>query len=112
MPTSAQPTVAQSQLVLSSPAFDDGGPIPERHSCDGEGLSPSLAWGQVPAGTVELAITVTDPDAGGFVNWVVTGVDPAEVAIGDGGVSDGHRDRNRALASSNSFRRRSWRVEE
>ena len=60
-----------------------------RHTCDGERLSPPLGWGQVPAGTVELAITMTDPDAGGFVHWVVSSIDPAIVGISDGTLPEG-----------------------
>ena len=55
---------------LSSTAFSDGGDIPSRYTCDGENVSPDLAWRGVPDGTVALTLTVTDPDARGFVHWV------------------------------------------
>jgi hypothetical protein len=58
-------------FVLSSPSFAEGGAIPVKHSCDGENLSPALAWEGAPQGTVSVALVVDDPDARGFVHWVV-----------------------------------------
>jgi Raf kinase inhibitor-like YbhB/YbcL family protein len=78
-------------LTLESPDFVDGGPIPQVHSsCDGENLSPALTWSGVAPDTVELAITVVDPDAPGepFVHWVVTGIDPIVTGFGDGGLPE------------------------
>ena len=50
---------------LLSTAFDDGGPIPSRFTCDGANASPDLTWSGAPDGTRALALIVTDPDAGG-----------------------------------------------
>ncbi|MGW2958883.1 YbhB/YbcL family Raf kinase inhibitor-like protein [Streptomyces sp. NPDC001220] len=51
-------------FALTSPAFEDGSPIPERHRgrLFGANISPALAWTPPPAGTVELALVVQDPD--------------------------------------------------
>ncbi len=35
-------------MALTSPAFAPGGAIPERHTCDGENLSPPLAVAGAP----------------------------------------------------------------
>jgi Raf kinase inhibitor-like YbhB/YbcL family protein len=50
-----------------------GNQIPATFTCDGAGGSPQLAWSAPPAGTVSLALIVTDPDAPGrtFVHWVL-----------------------------------------
>jgi Raf kinase inhibitor-like YbhB/YbcL family protein len=72
---------------LFSGAFVDGGAIPARYTCAGEGVSPPLSWTAVPA-AAELALVVRDPDAGGFVHWVVTGIDPAALGFGEGGVPE------------------------
>lgn len=64
-------------LTLTSPAFAEGGAIPREFTCDGANVSPPLAWSGVPAGTVVLALIVDDPDAGGFIHWVVYDIDPA-----------------------------------
>jgi Raf kinase inhibitor-like YbhB/YbcL family protein len=60
-------------LKLTSTAFDEGGAIPVRHTCDGEDISPPLAWSGVPDGTKTLALVADDPDAprGTWVHWVV-----------------------------------------
>jgi hypothetical protein len=74
-------------MTLTSALFTDGQTIPTRSTCDGEGLSPPLAWTGQPAGTVEFALTTEDPDApsGTFVHWVLWGV-PASVHELDEGV--------------------------
>ena len=79
---------AAAPIALSSSAFAVGGPIPIEHTCDGAGVSPPLAWGAVPESTVELAITVIDSDANGFVHWVVTRLAPNVQALAVGIVPD------------------------
>jgi len=56
---------------LTSTAFTPGGSIPRRFTCDGEGGSPDLAWSGAPDGTGALVLIVDDPDANGFVHWIV-----------------------------------------
>ena len=58
-------------FVLSSPSFAEGGAIPARHTCDSADLSPALTWEGAPRGTVAFALIVDDPDARGFVHWVI-----------------------------------------
>ena len=50
-------------LVLSSSAFRPNQPIPARYTCDGEDLSPPLAFAGMPSATKSLALIVDDPDA-------------------------------------------------
>jgi hypothetical protein len=76
-------------MRLSSPAFDDGDPIPERHGYDFENVSPPLSVSGVPDEAVSLALIVDDPDAtepAGKVwdHWVVWNVDPETTGIGAG----------------------------
>ena len=74
-------------MELSSSAFADGRPIPRRHSCEGEDLSPPLAWSAVPEDAVSLALIVDDPDApvGAFTHWLAWGMSPADRGLGEGG---------------------------
>lgn len=60
-------------MRLTSTAFEDGGTIPRRHTCDDEDVSPALEWEGAPAGTVSFALVVHDPDAprGDWVHWVI-----------------------------------------
>ena len=67
-----------SQTIrLTSPAFEEGQPIPQKFAVAGENRSPPLQWGDVPAGTKELALIVDDPDAPTaepWVHWVIYGL--------------------------------------
>jgi Raf kinase inhibitor-like YbhB/YbcL family protein len=61
-------------FTLSSPAFASGAPIPLQYAstyAGGGDVTPPLRWSGVPAGTVELALIMTDPDAFGFVHWII-----------------------------------------
>ena len=50
-------------IKLESPAFEDNGPIPDRNTAYGEGLSPPLAWRDLPPATASLVLLVEDADA-------------------------------------------------
>jgi Raf kinase inhibitor-like YbhB/YbcL family protein len=65
-------------MDLTSPDFEEGDPIPRKHTCDGADAPPELHWSGVPSGVVELALTCEDPDAPGatFVHWVAWAIDP------------------------------------
>ena len=58
-------------FALTSTSFDPGGAIPRRFTCDGEDVSPELSWSSAPDGTAALTLIVDDPDANGFVHWIV-----------------------------------------
>ncbi|MFB6121384.1 MAG: YbhB/YbcL family Raf kinase inhibitor-like protein, partial [Halobacteriaceae archaeon] len=68
-------------LELTSPAFDDGEPIPERHGYTEADVNPPLSIDGVPDDAESLALVVDDPDArepAGKVwdHWVVWNMDP------------------------------------
>jgi Raf kinase inhibitor-like YbhB/YbcL family protein len=87
-PGATEPAPEPPALTLTSPAFADGEPIPVRFTCDGENVSPPLAWTGVPDDAAELALIVNDPDAGtdGFVHWVMWGFPAEDAAIAAGKV--------------------------
>lgn len=62
-----------SKFILTSPAFKNGESIPSKYTCDGEDLSPPLAWTDPPQGTASFALLVDDPDApvGDWVHWLL-----------------------------------------
>lgn len=69
---------------LSSTVFQDGAPIPSRHTCEGDDTSPPLAWSGAPAGTRSFALIVDDPDAPDpaaprmtWVHWVLYNLPPS-----------------------------------
>src|SRR5262245_60852968 len=49
-------------LTLTSSAFEPGGAIPSKYTCEGDNVSPPLAFADAPAGP-SLALIVDDPDA-------------------------------------------------
>jgi Raf kinase inhibitor-like YbhB/YbcL family protein len=61
------------EFRLISPAFVDGGHIPMKFTCDGEGHSPPLTWGGAPEGIRSYALIMHDPDAprGDFTHWLL-----------------------------------------
>jgi Raf kinase inhibitor-like YbhB/YbcL family protein len=60
-------------IKVSSAAFEEGGMIPVKYTCDEEDISPPLAWDSIPEGTKTLALICDDPDApmGTWVHWVL-----------------------------------------
>jgi Raf kinase inhibitor-like YbhB/YbcL family protein len=65
-------------LALTSSAFIHNGPIPKTYTCQGNNISPALAWSDLPKGTKSLALIVDDPDAPDpaapkmtWVHWVL-----------------------------------------
>lgn len=83
-------------FALTSPAFDAGGPIPRRFTCDGDDVSPALAWADAPDGTRSFALICDDPDAPRrtFAHWGVwdipsdwSGLDEGFGNRGGGGVA-------------------------
>lgn len=69
---------ALSEMQLTSTAFESRGPIPARHSGEGDDLSPELEWTRAPDNTEAFAVICHDPDAPlvtpgtyGFVHWVL-----------------------------------------
>ncbi len=72
-------------LVITSPAFMNGGSIPARYTCDAADLSPELRWAGEPPKAKSFSLIVDDPDAPDprapqttWVHWVVYDI-PADV---------------------------------
>lgn len=91
-PTSSSPGPSASEpagtgFTVQAP-WADGGEIDPRHTCDGDDISPALSWSGVPDDAVELAIVMLDDDAvatgdGGFIHWVVAGIDPSITEVAE-----------------------------
>ena len=50
-------------MTLATPAWPDGGAIPERHAQAGEEASPPFTWSAVPDGTASFVLVARDLDA-------------------------------------------------
>lgn len=77
-------------MELTSSAFENGGAIPRKYTCQGNQVSPPLQITGLPEGTVSLVLLVDDPDAvpvAGKVwdHWVVWNIPPT-TTIGEGQV--------------------------
>jgi len=69
----AQEGESQMTLTVTSNAFQDGRKIPVKYTCDGDNLSPQIAWSGAPSGVKSYAVIMDDPDApmGTYVHWVL-----------------------------------------
>lgn len=67
-------------LALKSPAFNNGGYLPEQYTCDGTDRSPPLVWENSPASTQSFVLIMDDPDApmGVWTHWVLFNI-PARI---------------------------------
>ena len=97
---------------LSSDAFEEGGEIPARYTCEGEDVSPPLAWSEPPPGTRSLVLIVDDPDAPDprapkltWVHWVIVGLPPTAGELQPGVEAS-------ALPGSARFGRNDWKRED
>ena len=74
---------AAMAMSLNSPAFKQNGHIPSKYTCEGEDISPPLAWEGVPDGAKSIVLIIDDPDAPDpkapkivWVHWVVYNMPP------------------------------------
>src|SRR5205085_12308745 len=70
-------------LTIRSPDFENGGEIPQLHTCEGKDVSPALELAGAPQGAKSLALVVHDPDAPDpaaprmdYVHWVLYNLPP------------------------------------
>ena len=74
-------TSVATSIAVSSEAFAPGGDIPASFTCDGENVSPPLAWSGASAQA--WALVVDDPDAPGgtYVHWVVVDIPASTTSV-------------------------------
>jgi Raf kinase inhibitor-like YbhB/YbcL family protein len=78
-------------LNLTSTAFAHEGEIPRIHTCQGQDVSPPLAWSGVPANAKSLVLILDDPDAPDpaapkmtWVHWVLYDIPPSATGLPQG----------------------------
>ncbi len=81
-------------LMLRSPAFTNGGRIPQKYTIDGQKASPPLKWDDPPGGTKSFAILMEDLDVpkeygGIFIHWMVHDIPASARELSDGARPDG-----------------------
>jgi len=107
-------------LMLSSPAFQDGGMVPDKYTAASTApVTPPLAWTNTPAGTQSFVLIVHDVDVvmgrglGDNPHWVVFNIPatatslpeglPATATLTDGSVQMGRPGRGGAPATAGYF---------
>ena len=92
----AAPAPAASPMVMTVTGFPDGGQIPVKFSqaapgvAPGEGLSPAIAWTNVPAGTQSFVLNMSDRDvvrnktSADQAHWVVWNIPATATGLPEG----------------------------
>lgn len=91
-------------MNIFSSAFAEGGVIPEKYTCRGDGNNPPLEIRETPGDAVCLALIVDDPDApfGDFVHWVMWNIGRETMRI-DEGVPPPEATQGRNSAGTNEY---------
>ena len=73
-------------IAVTSTQFNETKRIPRKYSCTNENVSAPISWGDVPEGTVSLALLVESNQAPGalWVHWVLWGIPPDLRALPEG----------------------------
>jgi len=92
-------------IKITSTAFEHGGRIPARYTCDGEDISPPLRWEGIPRDAKSIALICDDPDApmGTWVHWVIFNIPPQTQELPEKVPSEPTLD-NGAIHGINDFR--------
>lgn len=99
-----QEEVMENTLKLTSTAFEDGGVIPMKYTCDGDNINPPFEISGVPEDTKSLVLIMDDPDIPDavkerlgidiFVHWVAFNIAPDTIKIIEGQEPKGVLGRN------------------
>ncbi|OGH03011.1 MAG: kinase inhibitor [Candidatus Levybacteria bacterium RIFCSPHIGHO2_01_FULL_37_17] len=75
-------------MKITSSAFEDNQKIPDKYTCDGENINPSLEFENIPDNAKSLSLIMEDPDVpkdlradGMFDHWVVFNIPPEIISI-------------------------------
>lgn len=78
-------------MKISTTAFSERRPIPERFTADGKNVNPPLKISGVPDEAKSLVLIVDDPDApmGTWTHWPVWNIQPGTTVIKEDSVPSG-----------------------
>lgn len=86
----------QSTAMSVNGPWVNGTAIDARYTCDGNGVSPPLAWTKGPAETKAYGIVLRNNDAPNQIDWAITNIDPGTTSLGEASIPVG------AFAATNS----------
>lgn len=86
-------------MIISSPAFENGGIIPQKYTSDGENINPPLQIANVPDFAKSLIITFREEDDSGRgpFHWFLYNLDSQIKKIDEGKIPKG------AMEGKNNF---------
>ena len=81
----------EARIKITSSAFQEGGNIPSKFTCDVSDTSPPLQIAGVPSDAKTLVLIADDPDAPGglFTHWLVWNIPPQTTLIAEGSAPKG-----------------------
>lgn len=90
---------------LTVAGFAQGAVVPQRHTCDGQDLSPALNWTGPPPDTKSFALIVDDPDApvGTWNHWLLW-----DIAAAAHSVAEGFKPGQSGVSGTNDFGRQGY----
>ena len=98
-------------IEVSSLAFVDHAPIPDRYTADGIGHSPPLQWAKVPADVASLVLLVEDADSptpNPLVHAIVVDLPPQDGGIAEGALASSEHDGTGLHTGRNSYLQSAW----
>jgi hypothetical protein len=95
---------AASSISVTTPAFQSGGDVAAKFTCNGANVNPELKINGVPNEAKSLVLIVDDPDAprGLFTHWIVWNIDPKATDIGENSAPAG------GIQGTNDFGKRNY----
>ncbi len=100
-----------AQIAVTSLAFVDHAPIPERYTADGAGVSPPLQWSGVPDGAQSLVVIVEDADAPTpqpLIHAIAVDLAGEDGALGEGALPSSNHEGNGVRTGRNSMLQAAW----
>jgi Raf kinase inhibitor-like YbhB/YbcL family protein len=102
LPTEGEEVIEQLDPLTITAPWASGAALDARYSCDGEAISPPLAWSAALPEAKAFGIVLTDRDRPEYVHWVITNIDPAVTTIAENSDPPG------AFVATNSEKKRGY----